>query len=156
VNFLDDRLPERFWRKVTPCPISGCWLWFAARTRDDYGHIEFEGRLWRAHRLAYARLVGDIPAELTIDHLCRVTVCCNPMHMEPVTNRINTLRGNTLAAANVRKRYCPKGHELSGDNLEPDQLKRGKRSCHRCALAARRAYRARTKARRVPRATQDA
>jgi hypothetical protein len=25
INFLDDRLPQRFWSKVQPCPMSGCW-----------------------------------------------------------------------------------------------------------------------------------
>jgi hypothetical protein len=26
-SFLDPRLPLRFWDKVSPCPMSGCWLW---------------------------------------------------------------------------------------------------------------------------------
>jgi hypothetical protein len=30
VEFLDPRLPDRFWSKCMPEPNSGCWLWLGA------------------------------------------------------------------------------------------------------------------------------
>ncbi len=36
VEFGDARLPERFWQKVTPCPMTGCWLWTGSHV-DGYG-----------------------------------------------------------------------------------------------------------------------
>lgn len=41
----------------------------------------------------YELLVGPIPEGLTIDHLCRNTMCVNPDHLEPVTHRENLMRG---------------------------------------------------------------
>jgi hypothetical protein len=38
-----------------------------------------------------------------IDHLCRETLCCNPEHLEAVTNRENTLRGKVSALRHLRK-----------------------------------------------------
>lgn len=36
---------------------------------------------------------------MTLDHLCRHRWCVNPMHVEPVTNLENILRG-TVPSAN--------------------------------------------------------
>ena len=62
-------------------------------------------------------LVGPIPKDLCIDHLCRVRNCVNPAHLEPVTVRENILRGNGPTAVNARKQLCKYGHRLFGRNL---------------------------------------
>ena len=36
-NFGDERLPQRFWSKVSPCPMSGCWIWTGTTTQRGYG-----------------------------------------------------------------------------------------------------------------------
>jgi hypothetical protein len=41
----------------------------------------------------YEALTGSIPADLQLDHLCRVRNCVNPAHLEPVTPRENVRRG---------------------------------------------------------------
>jgi HNH endonuclease len=38
-----------------------------------------------AHRYAYEALVGPIPTDHDIDHLCGNSLCVNPEHLEPVT-----------------------------------------------------------------------
>ncbi len=69
-----------------------------------------------AHRYAYELMVGPIPAGLTIDHKCRVHNCVQPAHLEPVTCRVNILRGDT-GQNNAQKTHCPHGHPYSDDNL---------------------------------------
>jgi hypothetical protein len=46
----------------------------------------------KVHRLVYESVVAKIPDGLTIDHLCGEKLCCNPDHMEPVTNVENAQR----------------------------------------------------------------
>lgn len=123
----------RFWAKVDRNGPGGCWLWTAA-TAVGYGHFSWGPHSARkqvkAHRLAYELLVGPIPDGLTIDHLCRVTRCVNPAHLEPVTMRVNTLRGYGPSAINARRTRCIRGHRLSGDNLIIDWA--GRRQCRTC------------------------
>ena len=69
---------------------NGCWLW-TGRVNKSTGYGEQANDL--AHRLFYESLVGEIPAGLELDHLCRVHRCVNPSHLEAVTHRVNVLRG---------------------------------------------------------------
>lgn len=132
----DARLPVRFWAKVSNA--GGCWVWTGAKTNPGgYGKFNFEGSSWRAHRLSYERLVAAIPAGKVLDHLCRNPPCVNPAHLEPVTRRENTLRGDNPSAWNAVKTHCPQLHELSGYNLYVAPT--GERHCRMC----RNAYHAR-------------
>lgn len=88
----------------------GCWYFTGKRNRKGYGQAGMHGP---AHRYYYRELVGPIPEGLTIDHLCEVTYCVNPAHMEPVTVQENTRR----ARAKARNRtHCAHGHELTPEN----------------------------------------
>lgn len=111
---------------------SGCWEWTASRFKST-GYGAYRGR--NAHRAVYRAAVGPIPEGLDLDHLCRNRGCVNPAHLEPVTHRVNLLRGETIVAANAAKTHCRHGHPLAGDNLyvRPD----GKgRDCRECRSAA--------------------
>jgi hypothetical protein len=94
MRYGDERLPPRFWNKVAAVKGGGCWYWMAGLFRGGYGQFRF-GRNTRAHRVAYEALVGEIPAGLDLDHLCRVRHCVNPEHLEPVTRKENIRRGET-------------------------------------------------------------
>jgi hypothetical protein len=87
---------DRFWANVDQS--GDCWLWMGARTRG-YGRFEVDGKGMAVHRFAYELLIGPVPEGLQIDHLCRNRPCVNPAHLEPVTNRENTMRGQTIPAA---------------------------------------------------------
>jgi len=94
---------ERFWAKVNlngPVPtvrpdLGPCWLWEAACRIEDGGYGAFwDGKKTvRAHRWAYEQIIGPFPEGLQPDHLCRVSACINPFHLEPVTSGENTRRG---------------------------------------------------------------
>ncbi len=143
VNWGDGRLPERFWNKVVPEPNSGCWLWTGSTDTSGYGLFRVDRRLQKTHRWAFMNLVGPIEAPLVLDHLCRETACCNPQHLERVTRQVNTLRGQTPAAANAAKTHCPRGHAYAGTNLLQGSWHRG-RACRECKrLDAQARYRRR-------------
>jgi hypothetical protein len=138
VNFGDERLPPRFWDKVQPCPMSGCWIWTGATTSHGYGNASTGAkrglRMVPAHRLSFETLVAPVGV-LVLDHLCAVKSCVNPLHLDPVTSAENTRR----AASKIT--HCPKGHEYAGRNLIA--RKGGRRGCRACTYARAEAYRQR-------------
>lgn len=122
---------------------SGCWQW-TGRLNDGYGQIGYRHRAAATHRVVYEELVGPVPVGLQIDHLCRNRACCRPEHLEPVTQRENLLRGQTIAAQNASRTHCPQDHPYAGENLFINN--RGARVCRACMRAQRAAWRARKKA----------
>lgn len=73
-----------------PCFIyTGAW-------QNERGHkkIRWRREVFYVHRLMYVAEHGDIPEGLILDHKCRCPACCNPKHLEPVTVKVNTERGN--------------------------------------------------------------
>lgn len=129
---------------------NGCHIWQGAKAGQGYGAVWANGRLHKVHRLRYEREIGPIPKGMYLDHyICDAGPkgCCNPHHCRPATPRENSLRGDTLAATCAARTHCHKGHELSGDNLDPYALREhGKRKCKACGREHSRAYVARKKA----------
>jgi len=118
-----------------PEPMSGCIIWLGAISDNGYGKFWFLDRNIGAHVWAWIAANGPLPVGLQIDHLCRNRACVNARHLEAVTGRVNTLRGNTITALNSRKTHCPQGHEYSGGNLI---LMAGRRVCRECKNSRRR------------------
>jgi hypothetical protein len=135
--FGDDRLPERFWNKVSVEPNTGCWLWTAGLAHG-YGKFKVGRRTLGAHRVAYECLVGPVANDLECDHLCRQRCCVNPAHLEPVTPRENIARSPIHVGS---KTHCPAGHAYSSDNLVSNGKNQWRccRTCHSARLRARRA-----------------
>lgn len=100
-------------------PETPCIEWAGTKERNGYGVISFGGRQFVAHRLEWERVNGPIPEGMVIDHLCRNTSCVRPDHMEPVSGKVNTLRGVGAFAENARKTKCKRGHELTPQRRNP-------------------------------------
>lgn len=125
-------LEERFSAE----PNTGCWLWLGGiYPTSGYGHW---GRV-PAHRRMYETLVGPIRPGLEIDHKCRVRLCVNPAHLEPVTHKENMLRGNTFQRRNALKTHCYRGHAFTFENTRVRTVQGNtSRACRKCgALVAR-------------------
>lgn len=128
----------RFWRFVDKNgPVSErlgtrCWLWTGAKGTNSKGS-EFYGRfrgpgsrMVPPHRFSWEMANGPTDAD-AVDHLCRVTLCVNPEHLEPVSDRENILRGTAPTAVNARKKTCRNGHPF--DRTSPDGKRRYCQEC---------------------------
>lgn len=123
---------ERVLRKTAIDAVSGCWLWTDRLDKDGYGvqvkigsYTDGSRRGVRPHRFVYEAMFRKIPVGLVIDHLCRVRNCLNPFHMEAVPPQVNHERG-----LRARRRFCRRGHEISGSN----EIIRGDVKGHRCRI----------------------
>lgn len=140
MNFGDTRLPERFWDKVSPCPMSGCWLWFGSDNRG-YGMSWRDGKHVYAHRMALEAESGPMGRDVEVDHRCMIKCCVNPAHLELVSHTENMRRANlahpkrqeNAARANVANRtHCKHGHEFTEANTARFPSMPGTRRCRTC------------------------
>lgn len=113
-----------FWKKVNK--TSACWLWIGEKNNPSYGSKYGRFRNKMAHRFSYQIHKGEISKGLEIDHLCRVTLCVNPDHLEAVTHKINMDRSMCPSGINVRKKVSKCG--LPYDYVRPT----GGRGCRNC------------------------
>jgi hypothetical protein len=139
-------LLSRFEEKYMPEPMSGCWLWTGWVGKHGYGLMKIDGKHKLAHRISHELLIGEIPAGLDIDHLCKTRCCVNPQHMEPVTRGENARRADP-GRFNRAKTHCPKGHEYTPENTRLEFSRRSfGRICVTCKIESLRRLRARKKA----------
>ena len=127
---------ERYlWSFVrVPAHPDGCWIWTGDQTPDNYGYGGFlrrltPGRSSLAHRAVFELYHGEISPGLVLDHLCRVTLCVKPDHLEPVTNAENIRRG----LHGLLRSHCSAGHPLTVDGVysRPGTARRECRECKR-------------------------
>lgn len=131
-------LPEKVELRIIPEPMSGCWIWLGPYrdNKDRYGGMSWKGKHYRTHKFVYEFLKGVVPAGLTLDHICRNRICCNPDHLEPVTWQVNILRGEGIAAKNAVKTHCKHGHSLADAYVYQGRM----RQCRTCGTGHKRAY----------------
>lgn len=92
-------MSDFFWTKVDKSAgPDKCWPWAKGRRADGYGQLRWEGRVVRAHRVAYQLTYGDIASDLVVMHLCDNPPCCNPAHL-----RLGTCLDN-VADRDMKKR----------------------------------------------------
>lgn len=143
---------DRFWSLVdrdgavpdARPDLGPCWMW-RGRTTDNgkYGRYTVkEGHAVYAHRFAIG-CVEAIVDGYEVDHLCFVTLCVNPRHLEQVPGIVNRQRANSRRPAPVACR--PKGHPYTEENtiIRSD----GKRECRTCKVDRQAAYHSRKKQR---------
>lgn len=141
-------------KHYTVDPDTGCWFFKGYIANNGYGSVAVRRGAAKLshflpHRLMFQQFKGKIPHGLELDHLCRQRACINPAHLEAVTSRVNTLRGEGPTAQNARRTHCRNGHEFSMMNTyhfrRPDD--RTYRACRECGRIKNR--RARLKAKQA-------
>jgi hypothetical protein len=67
---------------------AGCWIWRGYADKNGYGRFYNRGRRkieW-AHRYSIEQHLGEpIPPRHEVDHMCQVTLCVNPSHLQVLT-----------------------------------------------------------------------
>lgn len=118
-------IADSFEEQSSPEPNTGCHLWLRARTSQGYGHFSIDGRLVLAHRHAYERAKGPIPAGMVIDHRCRQRLCVNPRHLEAVSDFENVWnRGRGMKQTAWQTGVCLRGHAVGPSRRNPGGTKR--------------------------------
>jgi hypothetical protein len=138
---LTTKQENRFWSKVdVPYQPSCCWEWTGSTSPKNYGYVVIGTQTFKSHRVAYRVLIGPIPGERDLDHLCRNPRCVNPDHLQPVTNAVNTRRGHGCCSRNRRKTHCKHGHEFTPENTYSPPHRPGGRECKTCKRQLHREY----------------
>lgn len=151
VNHLSTKDLIRIFSKIEIHPdvqFNGtpCWIWCGRRNTGSkgWGHgvLDWKNRGELAYRVIFAWLISPIPRGRKhgeLDHLCRNPPCCNPLHLELTSGRINVLRGVGPTATNAAKTHCIRGHALEGDNVYVQPSDPSHRHCYKCKTAGDRA-----------------
>lgn len=140
----DAPLMERVWRSVDIQGEDECWPW--TRGLDGgYGVIKDGPLRKRVHRVIAASIYGEEALiGLVVDHMCHTTDCqdlvclhrrcCNPRHLQIVTQRENIARGNSHVARQMTAVACPQGHLFDEANTYWHD---GQRKCKECRRVRR-------------------
>lgn len=130
---------ENFFRKVLI--TEKCWDWQGAKHTAGYGRFKLKTKMVPAHHFPLLLSGIKIPKDLVVDHICRRVSCVKPSHLRIVTRGTNVLENSTsLAAENLKKKICKRGHEFSIENTywyhDKKRRKNPARKCKKCGRAA--------------------
>lgn len=120
------------------------------RIKGGYGIAPWQGGQTVAHKVAWMLAHGEeVPDGYEVDHRCHDETCtagdrcphrqcCNPGHLQLVTQAQNKAAGRMYrpATRKLRATHCPKGHEYTPENTRV--ASHGGRNCRECERSRRR------------------
>lgn len=75
---------------------SPCHIWTGPTSGEGrgggYGRMSLNGQTVAVHLVIFTHYYGYIPGKKQVDHLCNNRLCCNPLHLEMVTHKVNQIR----------------------------------------------------------------
>ena len=104
-----------------------CILWHKSYRENGYGQTFFQGKVTKAHRVAWIKANGEIPEGMVIDHMCGNRGCVNVKHLRVVTQQENIMAGKWNRD---NRDACSKEHPNTPENTMV--RKNGKRECAEC------------------------
>ena len=127
----------RFEAKVSPEPMSGCWLWTGAAISAGYGYFTSDGKTRRAHRVSFEHFSRPLLGNEMVCHRCDNRICVNPEHLFAGSASDN--QADCVAKGRAKNRIPPhpKGIDCHLSKLSEADV-----------LEIRRAYRPKQKVRR--------
>lgn len=101
---MNYRMQKRFFAKVEPVDLEWddrfgpCWIWQGGLHDKGYGRFYLgkdpvdDSKIWAySHRISFEHFIGIPKPGYIVDHRCNVKTCCNPVHLQPVTNAENLI-----------------------------------------------------------------
>ena len=67
--------------RLTSIQEDGCWMFLGPWTSHGYGHLSYDGQIFRAHRISYELHRGPVPEGKMVLHKCDHRYCINPEHL---------------------------------------------------------------------------
>lgn len=110
---MNKAILSRFFDKVFV--TDSCHIWTGSTT--PYGRFRLNGKLEKAHRLAYKIRNGQIPPDMYVCHHCDVPECVNPDHLFLGTHADNML---DMYAKGRRKQF---GENAGNSKLTEEQVR---------------------------------
>lgn len=92
-------------KRLTSVEEDGCWMFLGPWTTHGYGHLSYDGQIFRAHRISYELNCGLVPEGKMVLHKCDHRYCINPEHLFLGTAQDNV---NDMIA---------KGRDIFGENF---------------------------------------
>lgn len=133
---LAEKQARNFIEKINFYSENGCLEWLGALDTGGYGIFGVNGKLEKAHRVAWTHIKGKIPEGLYALHKCDNRKCVNPDHLyigndqdnmnDKVARRRHHAHGKT---------HCKRGHEFNTENTKwyiNKKTKNWARQCRRC------------------------
>ena len=110
---------QRFNKKISINPKTGCWEWHGSIYLNGYGQFSFLGRPMRAHRVSYLLFKDEIPPNMDVCHTCDNRICVNPDHL------FIGSRSDNMQDCSKKGRLRPGHLFLSGEKNINAKLKKG-------------------------------
>ena len=80
------------WRQCLPkvqWQPTGCWEWQGCKSKGGYGRARTTCGVRLVHVISYAHHCGRLNPDLVVAHLCHNQACCNPVHLQLITQKEN-------------------------------------------------------------------